>query len=62
MLIIAVVNLGSTAVLGAVLYLLPRSLLNAATVPFGVRVPPDRTNAPEIITQRKRYAHRLIDP
>jgi uncharacterized membrane protein len=23
-------------------------------------VPPDRTNAPEIITQRKRYAHRLI--
>ncbi|BCJ55959.1 membrane protein [Actinoplanes sp. NBRC 14428] len=60
MLIITVVNLGSTAVLGAVLYLLPHALLNAATVPFGVRVPPDHTNAPEIVTQRRRYAHRLI--
>ncbi len=60
MLIITAVNLAGTAILGAVLYFLPRLLLNAATVPFGVRVPPDRTNDPQIITQRKRYAHRLI--
>ncbi|GAB7041560.1 MULTISPECIES: hypothetical protein [Catenuloplanes] len=60
MLIIAFVNLAGTAVVGAVLYLLPRALLNAATVPFGVRVPPDRSNAPEISAQRGRYARHLI--
>ena len=60
MLVIGALNLGITAALGAVLYFVPSPLLNPPAVPFGVRVPPDRTDAPEVLEQRKRYGSLLL--
>lgn len=59
-LVIGALNLGITAVLGALLYFVPSPLFNPSSVPFGVRIPPDRTDAPEIGEQRRRYGSLML--
>ncbi|MEV6422526.1 DUF5808 domain-containing protein [Streptomyces sp. NPDC051662] len=54
------VNSGIPLVLGATLYAAPSPALNAHAVPFGVRVPPDKADAPEVSEQRRRYRALLL--
>ncbi|MFC9430765.1 DUF1648 domain-containing protein [Streptomyces sp. NPDC056987] len=49
------VNFATLLILGAVLYAAPSPLLNPKAVPFGVRVPPDKADSPEVGEQRRRY-------
>ncbi|MFE4372608.1 DUF1648 domain-containing protein [Streptomyces sp. NPDC056835] len=46
--------------LGATLYAAPSPRLNPHAVPFGVRVPPDKADAPEVSEQRRRYRALLL--
>ncbi|MFE4539276.1 DUF5808 domain-containing protein [Streptomyces scopuliridis] len=50
-----VVNSGVLLALGATLYAAPSPLFNPHSVPFGIRVPPDKADAPEVAEQRRRY-------
>ncbi|MFE4916976.1 DUF1648 domain-containing protein [Streptomyces sp. NPDC056652] len=54
------VNSGILLALGAALYAAPSPLLNPHAVPFGVRVPPDKADAPEVSEQRRRYRALLL--
>ncbi|MER8070314.1 DUF5808 domain-containing protein [Streptomyces sp. NPDC094034] len=60
MLVNLLVNAGILLPLGATLYAAPSPLLNPHAVPFGVRVPPDRADAPEVSGQRRRYRALLL--
>ncbi|NNG83683.1 DUF1648 domain-containing protein [Streptomyces cacaoi] len=54
-LVSSLVNAGLLLLLGAALYAAPSPLLNPRTVPFGVRVPPERAEDPRVDAERRRY-------
>ncbi|MEU9763802.1 DUF5808 domain-containing protein [Streptomyces sp. NPDC047985] len=56
----ALLNLGILAAVWGALAVAPSPLLNSPSVPFGVRVPPDKANAPEVAVQRRRYRTLLL--
>ncbi|MGW4747747.1 DUF1648 domain-containing protein [Streptomyces sp. NPDC004290] len=56
----ALVDLGILVSVCAGLTLAPSPLVNPPQVPFGVRVPPHRADAPEVTAQRKHYRVRLL--
>ncbi|MFC4561098.1 DUF1648 domain-containing protein [Nocardiopsis mangrovi] len=56
----AALTLGILACLSAVFYVAPSRLLNPRAVPFGVRVPPDKADAPEVTAERTRYRRHLL--
>ncbi|MFI9626318.1 DUF1648 domain-containing protein [Streptomyces sp. NPDC052042] len=56
----ALFNLGTLATVCVALVMAPSPLLNSPSVPFGVRVPPDKANAPEVAAQRRRYRTLLL--
>ncbi|MFB6814999.1 DUF1648 domain-containing protein [Streptomyces sp. NPDC056347] len=56
----ALLNLGILAAVSAALVLAPSPLLNPPSVPFGVRVPPDKADAPEVAVQRRRYRNLFL--
>ncbi|MFE2031672.1 DUF5808 domain-containing protein [Streptomyces scopuliridis] len=59
-LVTLLVNSGILLALGATLYAAPSPKLNPHSVPFGVRVPPDKADAPEVSEQRRRYRALLL--
>ncbi|MFE3598198.1 DUF1648 domain-containing protein [Streptomyces sp. NPDC059142] len=61
MLVSLLVNFATLLMLGAVLYAAPSPRLNPPAVPFGVRVPPDRADDPQVTEQRRRY-RALLTP
>lgn len=48
------------AILGAALWVAPSPAFNAGATPFGVRVPPDRVDAPVVGRQRRRYRTVIV--
>jgi uncharacterized membrane protein len=56
----AVLNLGILAALSAMFYAAPSRLFNPHSIPFGVRVPPDKADAPEVTDERRRYRTLLL--
>ncbi|MCX4735541.1 DUF1648 domain-containing protein [Streptomyces sp. NBC_01363] len=60
LLVDAALNFGLLAVLSAVLYAAPSPLLNPSAVPFGVRVPPDKTRAAVVEEQHSRYRGAML--
>ncbi|AUS81134.1 hypothetical protein C1701_25460 [Actinoalloteichus sp. AHMU CJ021] len=52
-------QIGVPLALGAVLLVAPTPILSRKTVPFSVRVPPDRVDDPVIVEQRRLYRNRL---
>ncbi|PRY38895.1 DUF1648 domain-containing protein [Umezawaea tangerina] len=60
MLVIAALNLGIIAMVGALLHLVPHPRLGSPSAAFGVRTPPDRADDPVILEQRRRYGSVLL--
>ncbi|QNE81759.1 hypothetical protein EES47_07100 [Streptomyces sp. ADI98-12] len=54
------VNSAVLLLLGAVFYAAPSPQLSPRSVPFGVRVPPGRADAPEVHQERRRYRALLL--
>jgi uncharacterized membrane protein len=59
-LVIGALNLGITAIVGALLYFVPYPCLSSPSIAFGVRIPPDLTDDPVILQQRRRYGSILL--
>jgi uncharacterized membrane protein len=59
-LVIGTLNLGITAMAGALLHLVPHPRLNSPSIAFGVRIPPDLVDDPVILQQRRRYGSTLL--
>lgn len=59
-LVIGALNLGITAMVGALLRFVPSPRLSAPSIAFGVRIPPDLTDDPVILQQRRRYGSVLL--
>ncbi|MFD5026379.1 DUF1648 domain-containing protein [Streptomyces sp. NPDC058373] len=60
MLVSLLVNSAVLLLLGAVFYAAPSPHLSPRSVPFGVRVPPGRADAPEVHQERRRYRTLLL--
>lgn len=60
MLVIGALNLGITAMVGALLHFLPHPRLSPPSIAFGVRTPPDLADDPVILQQRRRYGSTLL--
>ncbi|MGY1439981.1 DUF1648 domain-containing protein [Streptomyces reniochalinae] len=60
MLVSSLLNAGLLLLLGAALYAAPSALLNPGTVPFGVRVPPSRTQDPRVGAVRRQYRAAVL--
>ena len=59
-LLIGTLNLGITAIVGALLRFFPDPRLSSSSITFGARIPPDRTEDPVILQQRRRYGSILL--
>jgi uncharacterized membrane protein len=59
-LVIGALNLGITAMVGALLHLVPHPRLSSPSIAFGVRIPPDLADDPVILQQRRRYGSTLL--
>ena len=60
MLVIGALNLGITAMVGALLHFVPHPRLSPPSIAFGVRTPPDLAGDPVILQQRRRYGSTLL--